>query len=98
PDEVMQPGGADAADVHSGTLADRLEALENGDVSRGIARGRHGYNAALRRPVYEPSPRLYRRRSWATKRPRGSVSTISSPWAPREWSSRRRENRSRPAT
>ncbi len=31
-----RPGGADAADVHAGTLADRLEPFENGDVFRGV--------------------------------------------------------------
>ena len=32
PDEMMQAGGADAADIHAGTLADGLEPFENGDV------------------------------------------------------------------
>ena len=36
PDQMMQPGGADAADVHAGPLADRLEAFENGDVFCGV--------------------------------------------------------------
>ena len=40
PDEMMQAGGADAADVHAGTLANRLEAFEDGDVFGGI-RGAH---------------------------------------------------------
>ena len=31
-DEVVQPAGAGRADVHPGPLADRLEALEDGDV------------------------------------------------------------------
>jgi hypothetical protein len=31
-DEVMQPADARRADVHAGALADRLEALEDGDV------------------------------------------------------------------
>ena len=39
PDEVMQPGGADAADVHARPLADRFQTLENGDVFSCI--GRH---------------------------------------------------------
>ena len=32
PDQVVQAGGADAADVHAGTLADGLEPFEDGDV------------------------------------------------------------------
>ena len=32
PDQVVQAGGADAADVHAGPLADGLEPFENGDV------------------------------------------------------------------
>ena len=40
PDQVMQAGGADAADVHAGALADRLEPFENGDVFGGVV-GRH---------------------------------------------------------
>ena len=31
-DEVVQPADAGRADVHAGPLADRLEALEDGDV------------------------------------------------------------------
>jgi hypothetical protein len=37
----MEAGGADAADVHAGTLANGLQALEDGDVFGGIRRG-HG--------------------------------------------------------
>ena len=40
PDEVVQAGAADAADVHARALADGFEAFENGDVFRGIS-GRH---------------------------------------------------------
>ena len=36
PDEMVQPGGADAADVHAGTLADGLEPFEDGDVFCGV--------------------------------------------------------------
>ena len=36
PDEMMQPGGSDAADVHARPAADGLEAFENGDVFRGV--------------------------------------------------------------
>ena len=32
PDQMVQAGGADAADVHAGPLADRLEPFEDGDV------------------------------------------------------------------
>ena len=32
PDEVVQPGGADAPEVHAGALANRLEPFENGYV------------------------------------------------------------------
>ena len=38
PDEVVQPDGADAADVHAGALADGLEAFEDGDVFCGVGR------------------------------------------------------------
>ena len=38
PDEMMQAGGADAADVHAGPFADRLEPFENGDVFCGVCR------------------------------------------------------------
>src|SRR5262245_53401565 len=47
PDEVIQPGRADAADIHPGALANRLETLENGDVFRGVVRGCHVYNVRL---------------------------------------------------
>ena len=36
PDEVVQPGAADAADVHAGALANGLETLEDGDVFGGV--------------------------------------------------------------
>ena len=32
PDQVMQSRHADTADIHPGTLADRLESLQDGDV------------------------------------------------------------------
>jgi hypothetical protein len=38
PDQMVQSGRADAPDVHAGTLANRLETFENGDVFGGIAR------------------------------------------------------------
>ena len=38
PDQVMQAGAADAADVHAGALANRLESLEDGDVFRCVIR------------------------------------------------------------
>ena len=38
PDEVMQAGAANAADVHAGALPDRLEAFEDGDVFGGVSR------------------------------------------------------------
>src|SRR5262245_49008045 len=47
PDEVMKPGRADAADIHAGPFANGLEALENGDVFRGVVRGCHVYNVRL---------------------------------------------------
>ena len=37
PDQVVQAGRADAADVHAGALADGLEAFEDGDVFGGVA-------------------------------------------------------------
>ena len=48
---MVQSGGADAADVHAGTLADRLEPLENGDVFRGVVRGCHVYSRVKRRSL-----------------------------------------------
>ena len=36
PDQMMQAGRADAADVHAGALANRLEAFEDGDVFGGV--------------------------------------------------------------
>src|SRR5260370_31045141 len=56
PDEVMQPGGTDSTDVHSRTLADRLESFENGDVFCGVARGCHETPWS----VYGGFHRLYR--------------------------------------
>ena len=41
PDEVVQPGGADAADVHARSLADRVEAFEDGDVFGGVRGAAH---------------------------------------------------------
>jgi hypothetical protein len=35
---VVQTGGADAPDIHAGTLANRLQALENRDVFSGVIR------------------------------------------------------------
>src|SRR3954466_14932282 len=37
PDEMMKAGGADAADVHAGTLAYGFESFEDGDVFRCVA-------------------------------------------------------------
>ena len=51
PDEVVQSGRADAADIHAGALPDRLESLENGDVFGGVVGGGHGYNCALKRAL-----------------------------------------------
>ena len=42
PDEVMEAGAADAADVHAGALANRLEAFEDGDVFGGVGSGHSG--------------------------------------------------------
>ena len=36
PDQMMEAGGADAADIHARPLADRLEPFENGDVFGGV--------------------------------------------------------------
>ena len=41
PDEVVEPPGVDASDVHAGALADRLEPFEDGDVGRGVVGGSH---------------------------------------------------------
>ena len=40
PDKVVEAGAADAADVHAGPLANRLQPFEDGDVFRCV-RGRH---------------------------------------------------------
>ena len=45
PDEVVQPGRADAADVHPGALADGLQTFENRDVFRSVVAGGHVYNS-----------------------------------------------------
>ena len=42
PDQVVQAGAADAADVHAGALADGLEPFENGDVFCGVGSGHAG--------------------------------------------------------
>src|SRR5262252_4205575 len=47
PDEVVQPGRSDAADVHAWPFPDGLETLEYGDVFRGVVRGCHVYNVRL---------------------------------------------------
>src|SRR4051812_16320680 len=54
PDEVMQPGGAHAADIHARPLANRLEALEDRDVFRRVVGRCHVYNVRLvnRRPLF----------------------------------------------
>src|SRR5439155_3108614 len=38
---MVEPGRIDAADVHAGALAHRLEPLEDRDVGRGVLRLRH---------------------------------------------------------
>src|SRR5690606_20293901 len=43
PQQVVQPGGAGATDVHAGALADGLEALEDGDVTGGV---RHQFTSS----------------------------------------------------
>ena len=47
PDEMVEPGRADAADIHAGALADGLQSFENGDVFGGVVRGCHVYNVRL---------------------------------------------------
>ena len=37
PEQVVQPGLVDAADVHAGPPADGLQALEDGDVFGGVS-------------------------------------------------------------
>src|SRR5206468_11791024 len=49
PDEVMQAGRADAADVHAGPLPDRLQAFQDRDVFGGVVGGCHVYNVRLAR-------------------------------------------------
>ncbi len=46
PDEVMEAGAVDPADVHAGPFADRLQPFENGDVFRGVFLLRHGVSCA----------------------------------------------------
>ena len=41
PHEVVKTGRADAADVHPRPFTDRLEALENGDIFRGVRASSH---------------------------------------------------------
>src|SRR5262249_26804491 len=47
PDEMVEAGAADAADVHAGALADGLEAFEDRDVFCGVRR-QPGYSSAGR--------------------------------------------------
>src|SRR5205085_4686013 len=47
PDEMMQPSCSNTTDVHAGTLSDRLQSFEDGDVFRGVVRGWHVYNVRL---------------------------------------------------
>src|SRR5262245_65957348 len=47
PHEVVQASRTDAADIHAGPLPNRLQALENGDVFRGVVGGCHVYNVRL---------------------------------------------------
>src|SRR5215472_6606652 len=47
----MQPGRSNTADIHAGALTHRLEALEYGDVFRGVVRGCHVYNVRLVKPT-----------------------------------------------
>ena len=47
PDEVMQAGRADAANVHARPFSDWFQALENRDVFRGVVRRCHVYNVRL---------------------------------------------------
>src|SRR5207249_12248594 len=51
PDEVMQPSRANAADVHAGTLSDRLQSFEDRDVFGGVVRRCHVYNVRLLREL-----------------------------------------------
>ena len=48
PDEVVQPGGTYAADVHAGTLANRLESFEDGDVFGGVVAHERSVGDGLR--------------------------------------------------
>src|SRR5262245_43850823 len=47
PHEVVEPGRTNTTDIHAGPLADRLQALEDGDVFRGVVGGWHVYNVRL---------------------------------------------------
>ena len=49
-----RPADADAADVHAGALADRLQPFENGDVFRGVVAGCHVYNCAFEALLLRP--------------------------------------------
>ena len=53
PDEVVQAGAADAADVHARALADGFEAFEDGDVFRGVS-GRHSVQLIVSQDVSMP--------------------------------------------
>src|SRR5437763_16901263 len=48
---MMQPSCSDTADIHAGTLSDRLQSFEDGDVFRGVVRGWHVYNVRLLREL-----------------------------------------------
>ena len=50
PDEVVEAGAADAADIHARPLADRLEPLEDGDVFRCVGR-RHSVQVIVYQDV-----------------------------------------------
>src|SRR6267378_3754026 len=55
-DQMMQAVGARVADVHSGALADRLEALENLDVARGVRVCAHAADTSPDSTIHRAAP------------------------------------------
>src|SRR5207245_5550213 len=55
-DQMMQAVGARVADVHGGALADRLEALENLDVARGVRVCAHAADTSPDATIHRAAP------------------------------------------
>ena len=55
-DQMMQAVGARVADIHGGALADRLEALENLDVARGVCVCAHAADTSPDSTIHRAAP------------------------------------------